>query len=97
MLGEKCKLSAALQLDILFDMFQAERVQFNQESFVQSRTGLHAFQAVPSRTTYERDFPFQSSIRPHFSVSPKAVHQAGMLFFHLRFYSILKSSTGFLL
>ena len=85
MLEEICKLGAILQLDISFDLFQAERVQFNQESFVQSRTGLHAFQAVPSRTTYERDFPYQSSIRPHFSVSPKAMHQAGMLFFLLIF------------
>jgi len=75
--GKWCSVHVKIAHFITKKQKEAERVQFNQESFVQSRTGLHAFQAVPSRTTYERDFPYQSSIRPHFSVSPKAMHQAG--------------------
>lgn len=37
-----------------------------------------AFQAVPSRGTFEREFPFHSAVRPH---SPKAMHQTGNTFY----------------
>lgn len=46
----------------------------NPEALIGNRGGLHAFQAVPSRANYEREFPFHPSMRSHLSVSPKNVH-----------------------
>eukprot|EP00794_Sanderia_malayensis_P014129 gene14129-15607_t len=78
--GKWCSLHVKIAHYITKAQKEAERVNtLNSEAVGLSRTGLHAFQAVPSRSSYERDFPFPSAVRPHLPISPKSLHHSGLM------------------
>eukprot|EP00795_Rhopilema_esculentum_P015565 gene15565-6830_t len=78
--GKWCSLHVKIAHLITKAQKEVERTSnITSDGMMPNRPGLHAFQAVPSRANYERDFPFHSSMRPHMSASPKSIHSTGLI------------------
>ena len=60
-------------ISLLFPTQAERRALLKPEVRLSSRPGLHAFQAVQSRSALERDVPCHSALRPRPSLSPKGI------------------------